>query len=241
LNANHAISLPRPRRALAMLYGTGFLLAALACSAASAETYAITTRTEGSAGNFNLPGLFPQGDLSGVHTYQLSVTSVFDSASVLPGGDSYFMQATDADLRVSLTLDGVPYSLQTTGTVRSQLLLDTDGDGRTTKRFYQSISFDPATSGELASIQQYVFLGADSFIINSVLQPGTAFYADPLTKGFSIYDWDVPASGPLVQLGDAGGRAEAFHYQLALVPEPATYAMLGAGLGLLGFSARRRS
>ncbi|QBE67433.1 PEP-CTERM sorting domain-containing protein [Pseudoduganella lutea] len=153
------------------------------------------------------------------------------------------MSATGAALQISLRLDGQLYSLDGTGQVSSQILSDTDGAGRTTKRFYQSISFDPSTAGDLATIQQYVFLGADQFAIGSVLQPATAYYADPLTKGFSITDWSLGPDGSLVQLGDATGRAQRFDYHLALaVPEPATYAMLGGGLALLaGVAWRRRA
>jgi hypothetical protein len=234
--------LTQRRRIPAALRGTAAFLIALACSSATASTYTITTHTAGSTAAFNMPGLFPQGDLVGSGHFELTVTSVFDSANVLASADNNWMQANDAALRISLQLDGKTYSLDATGQVSSQILSDTDGAGRTTKRFYQSISFDPSTYGDLATIQQYVFLGADQFAIGSVLQPATAYYADPLTKGFSIHDWSVAPDESLSLLGDGTGLAHRFDYQLALaVPEPATYAMFGAGLALLGGAAARRN
>lgn len=225
----------------ALLRGTAALLAALACSAAAAETYTITTSTTGPAATFELPGFFKQGDLSGTGAFDLTVKSVFDSANVVSNTDNSWMQASDAVLQITMRMNGMTYTLEGMGQVSSQILIDTDGTGQTTKRFYQSVSFDPVTYGDYATIQQYVFLGADQFPIASVLEPATAFYADPLRKGFSIVDWTRGIDGGLSQVGDAVGSAEQFHYQLALaVPEPASYAMFGAGLGLLAVAARRR-
>ena len=226
----------------AVLRGGAALLAVLTCCTAIADTYTLTTHTKGTTAAFNLPGLFPQGDIVGSRTFDLTVTSVFDSANVLATADNNYMQASDATLQISLQLDGQLYSLDATGEVSSQILSDTDGAGRTTKRFYQTINFDPATFGDLATIQQYVFLDAHQFAIDSVLQPATAYYADPLTKGFSIFDWRVMPDESLSLLGDGTGLAQRFDYQLALaVPEPATYAMFGAGLALLAGAARRRN
>lgn len=234
--------LPLPRcRMPAALRGTTALLVALACSPAMADTYKITTHTEGSTAAFNLPGLFPQGDIVGSRTFDLTVTSVFDSANVLASADNNWMQATDAVLQISLRLDGQLHSLDATGRVSSQILSDTDGAGVTTKRFYQSISFDPSTYGDLATLQQYVFLGADQFAIKSVLEPATAYYADPLTKGFSILNWGKTPGPDLALLGDGTGLAQRFDYNLVVtVPEPSTYAMLGTGMLLLAGTAWRR-
>lgn len=58
------------------------------------------------------------------------------------------------------------------------------------------------------------------------------------------------AAGRVAQLKSADGQAvvakiyqgaDGYHLQISAVPEPETYAMLLAGLGLLGFAARRKN
>jgi hypothetical protein len=54
--------------------------------------------------------------------------------------------------------------------------------------------------------------------------------------------WSIPSAGSIGYTGTDGFD----HYfrldssQVAAVPEPETYAMMLAGLGLIGFAARRR-
>ena len=56
--------------------------------------------------------------------------------------------------------------------------------------------------------------------------------------------WTNPTSGPLrvqvLNLTDASGGLHQDQLYVAAIPEPETYAMLLAGLGLMGFVARRR-
>jgi opacity protein-like surface antigen len=62
------------------------------------------------------------------------------------------------------------------------------------------------------------------------------------TTNFSM---DLPAGDYVIKVtGNANGShggTYGFAMQLAPIPEPETYAMLLAGLGLVGFAARRRS
>ncbi|TWI62481.1 putative secreted protein with PEP-CTERM sorting signal [Pseudoduganella lurida] len=216
------------------------VIAVAACVPASAEFYTITTRTTGTNAGFFLDGLFPQGEINGNFSYELTVTSAFSSNNVTSSIDRHWMRANDAALDVALKVDNRLFTFKTVGTVNSVIHTDTDGDGRTIKRFYNTISFDPATKGDYATIDQYVFLAADQFAINSVLENATGYYADPLTKGFSIYNSNVNPNGTLDPMGDAAGRANTFEYNLVAVPEPTTWGMLGAGLAVVGFAGRRR-
>ena len=60
--------------------------------------------------------------------------------------------------------------------------------------------------------------------------------AGPLTlNAFHSFHANLTSLDPNFILTDEGGRSAAL-----AVPEPETYAMLLAGLGLMGFTARRR-
>jgi hypothetical protein len=243
MNLRHVQARPPVRVSVRLskaLTGAVVIAAALCWNPAGATDYTVTTRTTGTTGSFFLGSLFPQGELNGNFGYELTVTSAFSSDNVTATVDRRSMTADHARLDVALKVNNRLYSLQTIGMVSSLLRLDTDGDGRTIKRFYNTISFDPASTGDFATIEQYLFLDADQFAIDSVLQPATGYYADPITKGFSMYDWTVNRDGSLDLLGDAAGRANTFEYNLVAVPEPGTWAMLSAGLAIVGFSGRRR-
>jgi hypothetical protein len=58
------------------------------------------------------------------------------------------------------------------------------------------------------------------------------------TRGTDIPDTDV--IGNQMYVSSAGGRVGVTYDYISAIPEPQTYAMLLAGLGLLGLTARRR-
>lgn len=93
-------------------------------------------------------------------------------------------------------------------------------------------------SGEISTYRNWggsepnQFLGYEEdvvHILNSQHYGGTGTWNDWLTNK-STFDYDNPSTGIY-------GLVEV---NMAPVPEPETYAMLLAGLGLLGFTARRR-
>lgn len=214
----------------------------LSCAGAGAmaDTYTLTTSTTGASGEFSLPDLFPQGDITGTGAYQLTVTGIFDSANVDSDAGRQWLRADDVDLHLSLRFGDSFYSLQTVGQLSTQIFTDTDSAGHSFKRLYQSVVFDPPGAGNYARFEQYLFLDADQFAIGSVLEPATAYYADPIVKGFTIRDALVNDGGSQT-FGEGAGRADTFTYQMAVaVPEPATWAMFAAGLALAGYGARRR-
>ncbi|MBS0496347.1 MAG: FxDxF family PEP-CTERM protein [Proteobacteria bacterium] len=85
-------------------------------------------------------------------------------------------------------------------------------------------------------------------IPSTTLVAGTTYWLSVVndTSGFTddwLWENSNPVGGSAFRLGDGSGwsaHSTELAFQITAVPEPETYAMLLAGLGLLGFAARRK-
>ena len=208
-------------------------LAAIACCAASA----------GAAGIVDATGdLLPS--YSGIHAGDLDVTSA--SVTYDAGADRFFFSGTFA-AAVGTTPSafyvwGVDRGLGTerfnTGalpigagiTFDSVVIFRQDGSA-TVNRFS-----GPATA--LAGVVS--FSGATiSGSIDGSLLPSTGFAVADYTWNLWPRDALVPAAAGNAAISDfAPGASNA---PVVAVPEPGTYALMGLGLGVLGWVARRRT
>lgn len=100
-----------------------------------------------------------------------------------------------------------------------------------------SISRTPATGLDITGLS--LFTSAGTLVgTGSALEKGSIDVWSITSNNLAIGDYYVQVSGTMVSntSGSFGGTV-----MLAPVPEPATYGMMLAGLGLVGFMARRRS
>lgn len=70
----------------------------------------------------------------------------------------------------------------------------------------------------------------------------TEFFIDASFTGMETLSLSTPGISYAIfgGIGDGGSSVFADNFTITAIPEPETYAMLLAGLGLLGFTARRR-
>ena len=98
-----------------------------------------------------------------------------------------------------------------------------------------SLTLANTTSASAFSIAGYV----DPFSCCSPVDPATILAAGQAIGSYGFADSSINLAYDLGAI--ANGQSVSFGYEYILaVPEPETYAMLLAGLGLIGFSARRR-
>jgi hypothetical protein len=94
----------------------------------------------------------------------------------------------------------------------------------------------------LANVTGGTAVGVASYIDTACCSPVTAstiFGAGQAAGYFSDGDYSINLGYQLGDIAPGYSSSVAYEYIMA-VPEPETYAMLLAGLGLIGFSARRR-
>lgn len=104
------------------------------------------------------------------------------------------------------------------------------------------LSFDLSGSGGHTNTMIYG-INFDSALAVDVLLPATLPSSQNFTRFSLLFATPVATSGRVVfdhQGGDNNGLL-LDDVRVAVIPEPQAYALLLAGLGLLGFSARRRT
>ena len=98
-----------------------------------------------------------------------------------------------------------------------------------------AVTLANTTSASAFSIAGYI----DPFSCCSPVDPGVMLAAAQAVGNYGFADSSINLAYDLGAI--ANGKSVSFGYEYILaVPEPETYAMLLAGLGLIGFSARRR-
>ena len=98
-----------------------------------------------------------------------------------------------------------------------------------------AVTLANTTSASAFSIAGYI----DPFSCCSPVDPGAMLAAAQAVGNYGFADSSINLAYDLGAI--ANGKSVSFGYEYILaVPEPETYAMLLAGLGLIGFSARRR-
>ncbi|MFA9218876.1 MAG: FxDxF family PEP-CTERM protein [Sphingomonadaceae bacterium] len=196
----------------------------------------------GSAQAAGITGLVNTGlDAQGTQDTSYALFSV-ESGTVT---DGYAYVSKDNVWPVGTWLANTDVSRWITPTADQAESLDPSADGKYTFR----LSFDltgynastAAFTGHFAadnSAEIYLngtkLTGATGFTSWHDFSASSGFLAGPNTLDFVLTN-DAQGSG-----NPAGLRVEFASSNVSAVPEPETYAMLMAGLGLVGFAARRR-
>lgn len=129
---------------------------------------------------------------------------------------------------------GVPAGLGF-GTNNAILALGGDSAVRATVADGYAVTLHNTTSAGAFTIAPYI----DPFTCCSPVDPGVMLAAGQAVGSHGFADSSINLAYDLGTIGNGHSVSFGYEYIMA-VPEPETYAMLLAGLGLIGFSARRR-
>lgn len=186
-------------------------------------------------------GVFMGRDVSRAQTFAVGITGQLTGIDLLV--DEY---QSNADLSVQLwsTVNGIPNGSSNQPLAQGWLLASTvDSDWRNISNFYH-VDFGATSPYVTVGENIAIVLHTDSTTGGWGLKGDysssiygnreTYAYGASFEKGNAGNSWiPTPSIGPV----DFGFRT---YVDVAPVPEPETYAMMLAGLGLLGFVARRR-
>jgi hypothetical protein len=220
----------------------GGLLLALAANAASAATYTNVP----SGANTGLPfasfgnAQNPSGDSPKVgEVFSLS------SASMLSSFSFYALGNTSASFQLNIAQWNPVTNAQNQGvnSVGSALLTTT---GSAVETFdsaggFTTIEFDNLGLSLNANTKYIAYLTSNDPTVTGIQLSRTQTAAD--ASGFGIgnaYLSTIPGSGWQLPFNGNGFLSLQYTALTAPVPEPETYALMLAGLGLVGFVARRK-
>jgi len=149
----------------------------------------------------------------------------------------------DPEVSYSLVLKNTTGRKQTASFTVDQTIVPPLGGANTV---YASVTGDvTSTTGLKASQSQALVLYAGPAMQNAgvdlAVTDATGHYFSELDKSGPMADWDYMTLSTTVTLsGGKGTVALAGYGSITAVPEADSYAMLLAGLGIVGFIARRR-
>lgn len=148
------------------------------------------------------------------------------------GQGGYFSQAVSFSTTSAVTVDAILAAVTGTGTANFGIM--GDAAGLPSNSFLYSVALNnPVANVSLTGLGWT--LGAGTYWLAAVANPGFSGGWDTALRpgraasdvAFDIPGWSLSVVTPAARITTA-------------VPEPETYAMLLAGLGLMGFMARRR-
>lgn len=169
------------------------------------------------------------------------VPSIFNPASAAVQTIDFLYRVTFADLSVvqgtGLSMDSLfsgSATFDDSQIVDDMVVIPSDGTAGTFKLNFGSFVFTQAND----------LLGGPEIKLpaNAGEFPWLAFETNfAILSGPGLGDYLLSFSGTQFQMTPSGNTVDFKMQGVAAVPEPSTYALMIAGLGLIGFVARRRS
>jgi len=180
---------------------------------------------------FSILASVPSANAFASSTPSLSGLTLFSSADAL---QTTTLQSTSssgsANDRLGFTTSGVVAIYITA----DYSIFADSGDGLSYAYAYDTLSLNFSSKGS-----DHISNFASTFSLDRVLSSGGFYYNDGIVSDSGVLSTGIVTSGHGSGYIDRQVSAGAYQYAFS-VPEPETYAMLLAGLGLLGFMARRR-
>jgi len=176
-----------------------------------------------STGNVTLNSI-NSDDCYGMVSGNINTAADINGLNLTWGNNWTFL--ADSSNGASGTLMGLAFTVTATpGTSGSWTLTGTDTNGTSPLNFPTSLDFAVG----LKASNEYALWGFDNAIVSGGANSGT------FSIVFTNNGGQIPNLSHLIVFG-----REAAGGTIAAIPEPETYAMLLAGLGLVGFAARRK-